>query len=105
LAGKAWKTSENEAGRFQEKRHLYRGMFILLIEVESVSTLTAILHREEDIYIAECPEAGTVSQGASIDEALKNLKEATELYLEEFPLKNGGKVLMTTFEVSVGASP
>jgi predicted RNase H-like HicB family nuclease len=31
----------------------------------------------------------TVSQGPSIQEALANLKEATELYLEEFPLAEG----------------
>ncbi len=49
--------------------------------------LTAILHKEEDMYVAECPEVGTVSQGKSVDEAVKNLKEATELYLEEFPAK------------------
>jgi len=49
-------------------------------------TFTAILHQEGDLYVAECPEAGTVSQGASADEAVANLKEATELFLEEFPL-------------------
>ena len=49
-------------------------------------TFTAVLHREEDIYVAECPEVGTVSQGYTFDEAIANLKEATELYLEEFPL-------------------
>ncbi len=48
-------------------------------------TFTAVLHREGDWYVAECPEVGTVSQGGTIDEALANLKEATELYLEEFP--------------------
>jgi len=46
---------------------------------------TAILHREGDLYVAECPEVGTVSQGSSLEEALANLKEATELFLEEFP--------------------
>jgi len=49
------------------------------------TTLTAVTHREDDLYVAECPEVGTVSQGATIEEALANLKEATELYLEEFP--------------------
>ena len=49
-------------------------------------TFTAILHQEGDLYVAECPEIGTVSQGASADEAVANLKEATELFLEEFPL-------------------
>jgi predicted RNase H-like HicB family nuclease len=46
---------------------------------------TAIIHREEELYVAECPEVGTVSQGETIEQAINNLKEATELYLEEFP--------------------
>ena len=49
--------------------------------------LSAIIHKEDDMYVAECPEVGTVSQGKSIKEALENLKEATELYLEEFPIR------------------
>jgi predicted RNase H-like HicB family nuclease len=65
----------------------------------STRTLTAVLHKEEDMYVAECPEVGTVSQGGSIEEALANLKEATELYLEEFPLPESEKPLLTTFEV------
>lgn len=47
--------------------------------------LTAILHREEDVYVAECPEVGAVSQGDTVEEALANLREATELFLEECP--------------------
>jgi len=47
-------------------------------------TLTAIIHWEEDVYVAECPEVGTASQGETLEEAIANLKEATELYLEEF---------------------
>ena len=46
---------------------------------------TAVLHQEGDLFVAECPEVGTVSQGATVDEAVANLKEATELFLEEFP--------------------
>lgn len=68
-----------------------------------MTTLTAILHREEDMYIAECTEVGTVSQGYTIDEALANLKEATELYLEEFPIMEGRQTLFTTFEVAISA--
>ncbi|HMR65985.1 MAG TPA: type II toxin-antitoxin system HicB family antitoxin [Anaerolineae bacterium] len=49
-------------------------------------TFTAVVHKEEDIYVAECPEVGTVSQGETLEEAIANLREATELYLEEFPL-------------------
>jgi predicted RNase H-like HicB family nuclease len=40
---------------------------------------TAVLHKEEDLYVAECPEVGTVSQGYTLEEAVSNLKEATEL--------------------------
>jgi len=68
-----------------------------------VKTFTAVLHREEDLYVAECPEVGTFSQGKTIEEAIANLKEATELYLEEFPLKDFPKPLMTTFEAAVNA--
>ncbi len=66
-------------------------------------TFTAVLHKEDDIYVAECPEVGTVSQGYAIEEAIANLKEATELYLEEFPLEEISKPLMTTFEAVVNA--
>jgi predicted RNase H-like HicB family nuclease len=69
----------------------------------TTKTFTAVLHREEDMYVSECPEVGTVSQGATVEEALANLKEATELYLEEFPLGQVDKPLLTTFEVAVNA--
>ncbi len=62
-------------------------------------TLIAVLHKEEDMYVAECPEVGTVSQGFTVEEATANLKEATELYLEEFPLPRTEKPILTTFEV------
>ncbi len=73
----------------------------------TTKTLTAVLHKEDDMYVADCPEVGTISQGYTIEEALANLKEATELYLEEFPLPNIGKTLFirsmlrTTFEATV----
>jgi predicted RNase H-like HicB family nuclease len=50
-----------------------------------IHTFSASIHKENDYYIANCIEIGTVSQGSTIEEALANLKEATELYLEEFP--------------------
>ena len=63
-------------------------------------TLTAVIHKEEDMYVSECPEVGTISQGRTIEEALANLKEATELYLEEFPMKETlERSFVTTFEV------
>jgi predicted RNase H-like HicB family nuclease len=65
-----------------------------------VQTFTAVIHREDDLYVAACPELGTVSQGATIEAALANLKEATELYLEEFPQPDVGRPLLTTFEAT-----
>lgn len=63
-------------------------------------TLTAVINKEEDMYVAKCMEIGTVSQGTTIEEALANLKEATELYLQEFSPKNFGKPLLALFEVA-----
>ena len=63
-------------------------------------TLTAVLQLEDDLYVATCPEVGTVSQGETIEKAVKNLKEATELYLQEFPQTGFDRSLMTTFEVA-----
>ncbi len=50
------------------------------------SHFTVILYKEEDMYIAECLEVGYLDQGSTIEEAIAGLKEATKLYLEEFPL-------------------
>ena len=61
---------------------------------------TAVIHKEEDLYVAQCPEVGTVSQGESIEDAIANLKEATELYLEEFPLPGDNLPITTTFEAN-----
>jgi predicted RNase H-like HicB family nuclease len=49
--------------------------------------LTAVIYpdSETDWLVAECPEIGTASQGKTEEEALANLREATELYLESFP--------------------
>jgi predicted RNase H-like HicB family nuclease len=65
----------------------------------TTQTLTAVIHQEDDLYVAECPEVGSVSQGRTMEEALANLKEATELYLEEFPLKAGNRRGMDATEV------
>ena len=64
----------------------------------ATKTFTAVLNREGDWYVAQCPEVGTVSQGKTVEEAVANLKEATELYLEEFPLPDVGQPLVTVFE-------
>lgn len=67
--------------------------------------LTAVLiPAAEGGYVALNPETGTTTQGESIEEALANLQEATELYLEEFSVTSYGKPLLTTFEVSADAA-
>ena len=44
--------------------------------------LTAIIEREGDGFVALCPELDVASQGDTVDEARKNLKEALELFFE-----------------------
>jgi predicted RNase H-like HicB family nuclease len=66
-------------------------------------TYTAVIHKEDNWYVADCPEVGTVSQWKTVEEAVANLKEATELYLEDFPLEKVTYPLLTTFEVATYA--
>lgn len=44
--------------------------------------LTAIIEREDDGYVALCPELDIASQGITESEARESLKEALELFLE-----------------------
>jgi predicted RNase H-like HicB family nuclease len=63
--------------------------------------LTAVLiPAEEGGFVAFNPETGSTTQGESVPEAIANLREATEIYLEEFPLQSAGQPLVTTFEVA-----
>ena len=50
-----------------------------------MSLFTVIIRKGEKQYVALCPELDVVSQGYSytVEESLKNLKEAVELYIEE----------------------
>jgi|GEM_PF-383403 len=64
-------------------------------------TFTAVIHKEDAWYVAGCPEVGTVSQGKTVEEAIANLKEATGLVIEESPLKEFNRPLLTTFDVSL----
>ncbi len=68
-----------------------------------MNTFTAMIHREGDFYVSECPEVGTVSQGLTIEEALSNLREATELYLDEISFVPQSRAFITTFEAACHA--
>lgn len=62
---------------------------------------TAVLSpASEGGYSAYNPETGTTSQGESTEEALANLREAVELYLEEFPMKFDSAPIVTSFNIA-----
>jgi len=66
--------------------------------------LTAVLTpAEEGGFIALNPETGTTTQGETVEEAVANLREATALYLQEFPMVSRGHPVVTTFSVPVHA--
>ncbi len=70
--------------------------------IETIMKLTAIIYpdSETDLLVAECPEIGTASQGHTETEALENLKEATELYVESFPHFFRKQSVIYTFELT-----
>jgi predicted RNase H-like HicB family nuclease len=43
---------------------------------------TAVVWRESDGYVSKCPELGVASCGDTLEEAVVNLREAVDLYLE-----------------------
>ena len=48
----------------------------------AAKSYSAIVEREDESYSALCPELDVASQGATVEEATANLKEAIELFLE-----------------------
>lgn len=64
--------------------------------------VTAVVHQEDKWFVADCPELGTVSQGRTFEEAVHNLQEATDLYIEEFgaPSNSPARSVITTFETA-----
>ena len=69
--------------------------------------LTAIVEREDNGYVALCPEVDVASQGATVNEARTNLKEALELFFEaastsEIQQRLHNEVYVTHVEVAVG---
>jgi predicted RNase H-like HicB family nuclease len=69
--------------------------------------LTAIIEKEDDMYISLCPQIDIVSQGFTIEESINNLKEAVELFFEhasseEIYLRIHENVFVTQIEVAVG---
>ena len=53
--------------------------------MSKVLQLTAIIEREDDSYVATCPELDVVSQGETVEAARQNLLEAVEGFFEAAP--------------------
>lgn len=71
------------------------------------SNYTAMLEKEGDMYVALCPELDVASQGRTVEEAVSNLKEAVELFLEcadpdEIQQRLHSEILVTRFEAVHG---
>jgi len=69
--------------------------------------LTAIIEKENDGYVALCPEVDVASQGSSVAEARTNVKEALDLFFEtasadEIRERLHGEVYVTQVEVAIG---
>ncbi len=72
-----------------------------------VRRLTAVIERDDDAYVALCPELDIASQGATIEEARSNLAEALTLFFEtagpsEIERRLHSDVFVTQVEVTVG---
>ena len=68
---------------------------------------TAIIEREDNMYVAFCPELDIASQGETVEDARKNLKEAIELFFEEASQQEikerlHDEIFVTRLEVAVG---
>ncbi len=68
---------------------------------------TAIIEKEDNDYVALCPELDVASQGKTVEEARQNLREAIELFLEcasekEVKERLHDEIFVTRLEVSVG---
>ena len=75
-------------------------------EMADLRRLTAIIEREDDGYVALCPEYDVASEGATIEQARENLVEALTLFFEsaettEVKRRYRPEVLVTQVEVKV----
>jgi len=75
--------------------------------MEQTRRLTVIIEREDDGFVALCPEVDVASQGSTIEEARANLVEALTLFFEvaddgEISRRVRREVFVTQVEVAVG---
>lgn len=60
-----------------------------------------IIQKEENWYVARCIDNNVASQGKTIEEAMTNLKEALELYIQNEEPKQPKEIFITTLEVAI----
>jgi predicted RNase H-like HicB family nuclease len=70
------------------------------VQPSAIIFSAVITEAKEGGYITFNPETGTTTQGETFAEAITNLREATELYLEVFPIKSPAPAVLTYFELS-----
>lgn len=73
----------------------------------SQDSYTALLRKEGDGYVAICPELDVASQGPTVEQAIANLKEAVELFLEcadpeEIKQRLHREILVARFDAAHG---
>ena len=69
-----------------------------------MESFTAVIKKGEKQFVALCPELDVVSQGYTVEQALFNLREAVELYIEEvgIPERVSGDTIIVNFQIEVG---
>ncbi len=75
--------------------------------IKSIRNFTAVIEKDDDMYVALCPELDVASQGDTVEEAKANLQEAIELFFEhaskeEIETRLKGDVFITNVQVAVG---
>lgn len=64
-------------------------------------TFTALIHKEQDFYVAKCPEVDLIGWGITPEEAIAELREKTESYFRKHPRRETFSPSFTTFEARI----
>ena len=75
--------------------------------MKNIQNFTAIIEREDESYVALCPELDVASQGDTVEEAKKNLQEAIELLFEhaskdEITSRLRSDFFITNMQIAIG---
>lgn len=75
--------------------------------MKNIQNFTAIIEKEDHMYVSLCPELDVASQGDTVKEAKANLREAVELFFEhaspeEIATRLKGDLFITNLQIAVG---